>query len=266
MIREIYGKKIGMTQVFDAEGNQIPVTLVEVEPVYVLEKCEYSTKTRVKIGCFKVEDKKISKIKKPELGYFNKLGVTPYRLVREVAVEKDAEFSFTKPDLSKETGKQSKVNDLAVPKESSADTKSNNSSSEGGSQQKSKPEEDSSADSKVESNPRQIGVEVFSEGDIVDVRAKTKGKGFTGGMKRHNWSGQPASHGSTTHRRVGSIGASAYPSRVMKGVRMPGHMGNAFRTTKELKVIKVDTEKALLFIKGGVPGARGTIVRIRKAR
>ncbi len=85
-------------------------------------------------------------------------------------------------------------------------------------------------------------------------------------MKRHNWSGQPGSHGSTTHRRVGSIGASAYPSRVMKGVRMPGHMGNAFRTTKELKVIKVDTEKALLFIKGSVSGARGTIVRIRKAR
>ena len=99
---------------------------------------------------------------------------------------------------------------------------------------------------------------------MVDVRAKTKGKGFAGGMRRHGWSGQPRSHGSTTHRRIGSAGASAYPSRIIKGLNMPGHMGNSFRTTKNLRVVKVDKEKDLLFVSGSIAGARGALVCIKK--
>jgi large subunit ribosomal protein L3 len=83
-------------------------------------------------------------------------------------------------------------------------------------------------------------------------------------MKRHHWRGQPKSHGSTTHRRVGSVGASAYPSRIIKGLRMPGHMGNAFKTAKKLKVLKIDNEKNILFIRGCVPGPVKSIVRIKK--
>ena len=85
-------------------------------------------------------------------------------------------------------------------------------------------------------------------------------------MRRHNWSGQPKAHGSTTHRRIGSAGASTFPGRIVKGHRMPGHMGDKFCTIKNLKILKIDREKQLLFIKGAIPGYRGTIVKLRKAK
>lgn len=194
-----------MTEIFDDEGNLIGVTLVEVEPACILEKVVYPKKAKAKIGCFKLADKKAAKIKKPVAGYFSKLGISPYKLVREVDIEGE---------------------DVEAKKE--------------------------------------IGVEIFNEGDTVDVQGKTKGKGFTGGMKRHGWSGQPGSHGSTTHRRIGSAGASAYPSKIIRGLNMPGHMGNVNRTAKNAKIVKVDADKQLLFIKGAVPGARGTILKIKK--
>jgi large subunit ribosomal protein L3 len=204
MIKEIFGKKIGMTQIFNEDGDLVGVTLVEIEPACILEKVEYPTKTKVKIGCFKVEEKKIDKIKKPILGYFNKLGVSPYKLIREV----------------EPSGEE------------------------------------------IESK-KEVGIEIFDKGDIVDVRAKTKGRGFAGGMKRHNWRGQPASHGSTTHRRIGSAGTTTYPGRILKGHRMPGHMGNVYRTIRNLEILNVDKEKGLIFIKGSVPGSRGTVVKIK---
>ena len=113
-------------------------------------------------------------------------------------------------------------------------------------------------------DPRKIGIEIFNEGDVVDVRAKTKGRGFAGGMKRHGWSGQPGSHGSTSHRRIGSAGACAYPGEIVKGHRMPGHMGNSFRTIKNLEILKVDKDHSLLFIKGAIPGARGNVVKLKR--
>jgi len=113
---------------------------------------------------------------------------------------------------------------------------------------------------------REVGVEIFNQGERVDVRAVTKGKGFAGGMKRWGWSGQPSTHGHTTHRRLGSAGSSAYPSRIIKGIHMPGHLGNKFRTIKNLQILKVDKDKNLLFIKGSVPGSRNTVVRIAKIK
>jgi large subunit ribosomal protein L3 len=106
----------------------------------------------------------------------------------------------------------------------------------------------------------------FKAGDFVDVIGTSKGKGFQGGMKRWNWSGAPKTHGSMSHRRVGSIGASASPSRVLKGQHMPGHMGNKRMTVQNLKVVNLDEENNLLVIEGAVPGHRNSKLIIRKAK
>ncbi|UCC95426.1 MAG: 50S ribosomal protein L3 [Candidatus Omnitrophota bacterium] len=206
MLKEIFGRKIGMTQVFNSEGDLVGVTLVEIEPACVLETIDYPTKRKVKIAFSKIEEKKLNKTKKPILGYFRKQSVSPYEYIREVNAEQDIKTKAT------------------------------------------------------------VGVEIFSEGDIVDVRAKTKGKGFAGGMKRHGWHGQPSSHGSTTHRRIGSAGASTYPARIIKGLRMPGHMGNVYRTTKNLKIIKIIKGANLVCIQGSIPGSRGSLVQIKRMK
>jgi large subunit ribosomal protein L3 len=210
MVKEFYGKKVGMTQVFSDQGELIAVTLVEIEPGYVLDKVVYPLKTKVRIGCYKVAENRISKVKKPVKGYFDKLKIAPYGLIREVDINEEAE---KKPEAK---------------------------------------------------DPREITIEMFSQGDYLNIQGTTKGKGFSGGMKRHGWSGQPKSHGSTTHRRLGSAGASAYPSRIIKGIGMPGHLGNARRTVKRLKILKVDSDKNILFIKGCIPGARGSRVALKK--
>jgi len=112
----------------------------------------------------------------------------------------------------------------------------------------------------------QITNDIFQEGDFLDIVGRSKGKGFQGGMKRWGWSGGRASHGSMSHRVPGSIGASSYPSRVMKGQSMPGHLGNARTTTQNLKVVDVNTENNTIAVKGAVPGADGTYLIIRYAR
>jgi len=109
-------------------------------------------------------------------------------------------------------------------------------------------------------------LDILKEGDFVDVTGTSKGKGFQGGVKRWNWSGSPKTHGSMSHRRVGSIGSSAAPSRVLKGRHMPGHMGNQKVTIQNLQVIKLDKENSLLVIKGAVPGHRNSKVLIKRAK
>ena len=108
--------------------------------------------------------------------------------------------------------------------------------------------------------------DLFKVGDFVDVTGVSKGKGFQGGMKRWNWSGAPMSHGSMSHRRAGSIGASATPSRVVRGKHMPGHMGNHKTTVQNLQVVKLDKENNILAIKGAIPGHKNSKVIIRKAK
>jgi large subunit ribosomal protein L3 len=110
-----------------------------------------------------------------------------------------------------------------------------------------------------------IGVDVFEVGEKVHVSATSKGKGFQGTVKRHGFSRGPVSHGSHNIRQPGSIGASADPSRVFKGQRMPGQMGNEAVTVKNLRVVNVDAENNELWVRGGVPGGRGSVVKIRKA-
>jgi len=212
-----------MTQIFTAAGNMVGVTLVEVEPVCLLEKHDYGTKSVARIGVFSVAENRVNKVSKPVAGYFKKMGVKPYKHIREVSIEKGADLSFL---------------NAAAPKD---------------------------GEEKKETPSREVGVEIFKEGELVHVRAKTKGRGFAGGMKRHGWSGQPASHGHMTHRRIGSAGSNTYPGRSLRGLRMPGHMGDKPLTVRNLKIAKVDIDKHLLFLEGSVPGARGSFVRIKKA-
>jgi len=109
-----------------------------------------------------------------------------------------------------------------------------------------------------------VTVEKFTKGDIISVAGISKGKGFQGVMKRHNYAGGPGSHGSMFNRAPGSIGASSFPSRVWKNKGMPGHMGSERVTVKNLKIVDVRAEQNLLLILGAVPGAKGTYLEIRK--
>ena len=111
----------------------------------------------------------------------------------------------------------------------------------------------------------QVKVDVFADGDAVEVVGRSKGRGFAGTIKRHNFSRGPESHGSMNVRKPGSIGQSAYPSRVIKGTKSSGHMGDERVTIKGLTVAKVDAENNLLMVRGAVPGANGSVVVVKKS-
>ena len=113
---------------------------------------------------------------------------------------------------------------------------------------------------------QEISAEILEQGELVDVTAVSRGKGFAGAMKRHGFGGAPASHGAhRVHRKPGSVGQCATPSRVFKGKKLPGRMGNDKVTTLNLEVVKSDPEAEVLLIKGSVPGARGATVIVRTA-
>ena len=113
---------------------------------------------------------------------------------------------------------------------------------------------------------QQIAVaDVFADGDIVDVTGVSKGRGFAGTVKRHNFSTGPKTHGSDNYRKPGSIGPGTTPGRVYKGMKMGGHMGHERVTIKKLRVVRVDPERNLILVKGSVPGAPGTLTFVRKA-
>jgi large subunit ribosomal protein L3 len=111
-----------------------------------------------------------------------------------------------------------------------------------------------------------VSVELFAPGDAINVTGTSKGKGFQGVVKRHHFRGGAATHGSMFHRAPGSIGASAFPSRVLKGMRAAGHMGSDRVTIRNLTVVRVDTDKNILVVEGGVPGAGGSYLVIRKVQ
>ena len=111
----------------------------------------------------------------------------------------------------------------------------------------------------------EIGLEIFKDQKFVDITSKTIGKGFAGGMKRHNFSGLRASHGvSVSHRALGSTGQNQDPGKVFKGKKMAGHMGDKFRTIQNLEIIKSDLENNLIFLKGSVPGSKNSIILVQK--
>ena len=111
-----------------------------------------------------------------------------------------------------------------------------------------------------------ITVDIFKEEDFVDIAGTSKGKGFQGGVKRWGWRGGPSGHGSMHHRRVGSVGASSFPSRVLKGLHLPGKMGNKRKTTQNIKVVKIFKDKNLMLVKGTVPSADNGFLEIKIAK
>lgn len=111
---------------------------------------------------------------------------------------------------------------------------------------------------------QEVNVEILKPGDFVCVTGWTKGRGFAGGMKRWGWRGGPASHGSMSHRRIGSVSSGSSPGRVLPGRTLPGHYGCERVTVKNLKVVKVESEKGVVYVRGAIPGYRGAMVLMRK--
>jgi large subunit ribosomal protein L3 len=212
MVTGIIGRKIGMTQLFAADGTVTPATVVKAGPCVVLQAkgAQIDGYEAVQLGL--VEDKP-AKVNKALGGHYKKAGnLPPTRQRREVKLAKGpADDAPLKP------GDQVLV---------------------GG---------------------------VFANGDRVDVIGISRGKGFQGVMKRHNFRGGAATHGSMFHRAPGSIGASSFPSRVVKGMRAAGRMGGDRVTVRNLKIVQVDCDYNLLLIRGAVPGAPGTYIVVRKA-
>ena len=110
----------------------------------------------------------------------------------------------------------------------------------------------------------EIKLDVFEAGEKVDIQGTSKGKGFQGVIKRHGQSRGPMGHGSMYHRRPGSMGSTSTPGRVFKGKKLPGHMGSETVTIQNLDIVRVDTDKNVILVKGSVPGAKGAILKIRK--
>lgn len=113
---------------------------------------------------------------------------------------------------------------------------------------------------------QKIEVDIFQEGDFVDIAGKSIGKGFQGGMKRWGWSGGPEAHGSMSHRRIGSVGTNTTPGRILRGHHMPGHMGNKKITVQSLEVVRVDKDNNILLVRGAVPGHKGSYLVVKKAK
>ena len=203
----ILGRKLGMTQVWDAENRVVPVTVIQAGPCRVVQ-----LKTPERDGYAAVQlafgDTKPERLNKPELGHLTAADVPPAKHLAELRVDDLAGF---------EVGQV-------------------------------------------------LAADVFEAGERVDVTGISKGKGFTGVMKRHNFHGQGASHGNhKKHRAPGAIGACATPSRVFKGMGMPGQHGAGRVTTLNLEVVEGDPERGLLLVKGSVPGPTGSVVFVRDA-
>ena len=204
MQKAIIGKKLGMTQLFDDNGNVVPVTVVEAGPCVVSQKKTIETDgyEAVQIG---FGDLKPNKVNKPMKGHFAKGDVAPKKYLRE----------FRLADIS-----TLNVGDI-------------------------------------------IKADTFEQGDKIDVVGTSKGKGTAGVIKRWNFGRLKETHGTgPVHRHAGSLGACSSPSRVFKGKKLAGHLGNERVTVQNLAVVKVDVENNIIAIKGAIPGPKGGVVMI----
>jgi large subunit ribosomal protein L3 len=207
MVTGIIGRKLGMTQVFDADGTVHPATVIKAGPCVIVQAKTAQTDGYAAVQLGFVEEK-AAKSNKPTAGHFKKANVPPTRVRREVSLAPGAETA--------------KAGDTVL-------------------------------------------VSIFASGERVDVIGTGRGKGFQGVVKRHHFAGGAATHGSMFHRAPGSIGASSFPSRVVKGMRAAGRMGGGRVTIHNLKVLRVDPENHLLIVEGGIPGAPTGYVLVRKA-
>ena len=206
MEKGLIGRKLGMTQIFAADGASVPVTVIEAGPCTVIQKKteEADGYNAIQLGFDRKRQKNVTK---PLQGHFAKADRGFFRVLREFK---------TRAMVELEPGQE-------------------------------------------------LTASIFEVGDIVDVTGTSKGRGFAGGVKRHGFRGGKASHGSMFHRAPGSIGASAAPSRVFKGQRLPGHMGDARKTVQNLLIIGVRPEMNVILVKGAVPGSKNGIVVIKNA-
>lgn len=206
MVKEIYGKKVGMTQIFTEDGIAVPVTAIEAKPLTVVGKktTDKEGYNAIVVSFGEIKEKNANK---PLKGVFAKANTEVQKYLREIKVENVDEY---------EIGSK-------------------------------------------------ITVEAFDTTDRVDIQGTSKGKGFQGNIKRHGQHRGPMSHGSMYHRRPGSMGATSTPGRVFKGKKLPGHMGSKTSTILNLDVVKVDTDKNVILVKGSIPGAKGAIVRVKKS-
>jgi large subunit ribosomal protein L3 len=207
MLTGIIGRKVGMTQVFEADGTVVPATVIKAGPCVVVQAKTAQTDGYESVQLGLVDDRP-TKADKPTAGHFKKANVPPMAVRRELKIAAG--------------GDPVKAGD-------------------------------------------QVLVSMFATGQRVDVIATSRGKGFQGVMKRHHFAGGAATHGSMFHRAPGSIGASSFPSRVVKGMRAAGRMGADRVTTRNLKIVGVDAENHLLVLRGAVPGAPGGVVLVRRA-
>ncbi len=208
MVTGIIGRKVGMTQIFAKDGTVSPATVIKAGPCVVVQAKGVATDGYEAVQIGLVEERP-ARVRKPLAGHYQKAGVPPTRVRREVTLAKGTEA--------------------------------------------------------MKAGDQVLVTGIFADGDRVDVIGVSRGKGFQGVMKRHNFSGGAASHGSMFHRAPGSIGASSFPSRVIKGMRAAGRMGGDRVTVRNLKVVQVDGENNLLVVRGAVPGAPGGYMIIRKA-
>ena len=203
----ILGKKLGMTQVYEA-GRVVPVTVVQAGPCLVVQRKTAAADGYEAVQLGLVEERPAKRVGKPAMGRFQKAGIPP--------VKRLAEFRFG-------DGEDPKPGD-------------------------------------------EVKASIFAENDYVDVVGVSKGKGFQGVVKRHGFGGGRATHGSMFHRAPGSIGSSAFPSRVFPGMRAGGRMGGDRVTVKNLQVVKIDAERNLIYLRGAVPGAKDGYLAIRRAK
>ncbi len=217
MVTTLVGKKLSMTQIWDEDGNCIPVTLIQAGPCTVVQVKSKDGKDgydAVQIGFDALQRKNDGegdyRATKPALGHFDKHGAPPHRMLREVRLGKG--------DTAPEAGTVLKVD------------------------------------------------EVFKDIKKVDVIGTSKGRGFAGVIKRHGFNAGPRTHGSKNYREPGSTGAGTTPAHVIKGKRMPGHMGSVRRTVRNLDVVKIEGDQNLLYVRGAVPGPQGGTVIVRKAK
>ncbi len=203
----LIGRKVGVTQVFQADGTMVAVSVVAIEP---------NTVTRLR-----TEDRD---------------GYTAVQLGTESAKHLTKPEAGQLKDLPKAAQSLKKIREFRV----------------------------DSADGYELGQTVALG-DLFAEGDLVDVTGISKGKGFAGHIKRHNFHRGPKTHGSDHHREPGSIGPGTTPGRVYRGVKMAGHMGDERVTVKKLRVVRADVDKNLLLVKGSLPGPRGSLILVKKA-
>jgi large subunit ribosomal protein L3 len=201
----LLGQKIGMTNVYDANGRLHPVTVIAASDNVLLRRLtnENDGYSAIQVG---FDSQKESRVTKAELGNFKKANAEPKRFVREFRL---------KADLP-----EGEVN---------------------------------------------LTVTQFQPGDFVDVIGRSKGKGFQGVMKKHNFDGQGAAHGSKTHRRNGAVGNRSTPGRIWKNMGMPGHLGDERVTVQNLRVMQVREAEKIILVSGAVPGCNGSYVVVRPA-